>query len=121
LARPDALLQAVRAKANDLGSGAIWVEQVRVRTTPPGRPARDATDAGIATLLDGVRRARRDDAAVEELGSRLLDLRGRLPVELTTGEDALDLADPQLLRRLLADAEALVVDRVLGSSDEDAA
>ena len=120
LARPEALLQALRARATDLGGGAIWIERLRVRTTPPGRPARDAADASIATLLDGVRRARRDDTAVRDLAGQLADLRGRLPIELTTGEDALDLGAPEVLLRLLADAEALVVDRVLGTA-EDAA
>jgi DNA repair exonuclease SbcCD nuclease subunit len=117
LARPEPFVQALRARATDLGGGAIWVERVRVRTTPPGRPAREATEESIATLLDGVRRARREEAVVRDLAAQLGDLRSRLPVELTTGHDPFDLDDPALLLRLLTDAEAVVADRVLGTSE----
>jgi DNA repair exonuclease SbcCD nuclease subunit len=94
--------------------GAAWIEKVVFATAAAiDLQALRAQGGAIGEILRAIDEAARDEAEVRSLGEALKDLRGKLPAELREGDDALALDDPARLRALLADAEDLLVPRLL--------
>lgn len=112
---PERLLGALRSVATDAGGGGVWVETVRLAARPVSS-LRDPTDEALAPLLDALDPDALDDDELRALVGDVGGLRARLPSELREGPDGLALDDPATLRRLLADAEALLRARLLEGS-----
>jgi DNA repair exonuclease SbcCD nuclease subunit len=116
--------QHVRAIGLDLAGDNLWIERVRFESvTHEARPAvaREAAaadDDAVAQFVRALRALRADDARVAALTDEFLDVRRKLPPEITDGEDGLRLDDPATLRRLLDDVESLVVGRLAGQPGE---
>ncbi len=103
----------LRMTANDVGSGQLWLEKVRLET----RPLASASDP--AARQDGVAEltAYLDQLATDEveLGSYLdtfKDLRMKLPAELRADLDAFNLEDVSSLRAILPASRDLLLSRL---------
>ncbi len=107
------LLGEVRQAATDIGGGQVWVEKVDLRTTSTAAGA-VLEEGAAASLLKLIGQARATPDAVTALASELTDLARKLPPEVREGADGLDLTDPDTLATLAAEAEALIVARLLG-------
>jgi DNA repair exonuclease SbcCD nuclease subunit len=107
----------VRAVATDAAYGAVWVEQVRVETHPPGAPmiavaGADADDA-LGEVLRELRAARDDETTLGEFAATLTHLRKGLPSELRDHVPG----DAGAVRALLPAVEQLLVARLTGGSE----
>jgi exonuclease SbcD len=103
----EAVTAEIQAIANDIGN--VYFEKLRVQVSP--RPVHEPETR--AEWLDAL--ASLGDMTDAELlslaGDALADLRAKLPIELTTGPDALRLDDAAVLRALLQEAQQSVVER----------
>ncbi len=122
----------LRARANDVGLGEVWVEKVKFRTSEPVTANNSSTatrslENSDSVLDDGTL----DDSALGELravfaqaqpeptgqaGSdlpfNLEDVLKKLPAEL---KEAIRPDDPDWLREVMAEAESLLMSRLFGS------
>jgi DNA repair exonuclease SbcCD nuclease subunit len=104
----DDLAAEVRNVARDAGRGLVWVEKVKLLTTPSRRL--DLADGPLGVLAQVLEELRRDDERLHALASaELADLRKKLPSELRQGDEPLDLDSPALLREALGHVLPLVV------------
>ncbi len=108
----------LRALATDAGD--VWLERVRLETSPfvdlATLAGRDDAVGHLARALRGVQ----DDPLGTPEVTRVLDeLRRRLPAELLRGDDALRLDDPEFLREVLADVERAVLPALVAESGAD--
>jgi DNA repair exonuclease SbcCD nuclease subunit len=111
LADPERCAAAVRARAAELGAERVWVEQVKIKTGPlqaPGSHGDGAIEELWAVLAD----LRSDPSRLRSLADLFQDLRRKLPEELSSGPDALELDDPQWLATTLDAAEAVLRTRL---------
>lgn len=106
----------LRALGQEVGGDRLWIERVKLSTRPPARFADDG-DGPIDALVRLVDSYRTDDEKLRELGSRLADLRKKLPPEFTSGDDPVSLDDPDWLREMLDRAGPLLVHRLRGSQE----
>lgn len=105
-------INRLRAEANDLGP--LWLEQVRLRTEPTidvaGLSARDDAVGQIARALEELQH---DDEGLVPLMAELEDVHKKLPAALRgAGAEGLRLDEPATVRRLLKEAEDLVLARL---------
>ena len=109
---PQKLIAQIRSDALDSGLP-LWLEKVELLTSPvtPIGELRAAKGL-VADLLKRIEQVRTDEGDAELLHvARALDpLRKKLGRELA--ELGIDLDDPEYLRRLLAEAESLLAERL---------
>jgi DNA repair exonuclease SbcCD nuclease subunit len=103
----------MRAMALDVSGGKLWLEKVKSKTRPP-RAATEAalSDGPMSELLRQCRELHDSHELLDELAAELADFKRKLPDELRHGEDSLALDDPDRLREMLADVQALLVGRL---------
>ncbi len=107
------LVNDIRAVATDRGDGAVWVERVKVETTPEHDVERlRRGDDPLGELLRSIQDARSDDAELVRLGHVLRNLAAKLPAEMTRGSDSVDFDDPQYVATLLPRVEDLLLTRL---------
>ncbi len=112
----DRVESEVRNVARAVREGSVWVEKVKLRTRAP-RPI-DDNDGPIGEVLALLEELRRDDDRLRALGvAELTDLRKRLPRDLLTGAEPLDLESPALLRELLDHVGPMLVGGLMGRED----
>ena len=104
----------IRAVATDVSNGTICVEQVKTQT----RNQADldhmlARDDALSDLLRALSSWETDEPFMAEVASELRDLVRKLPPELRTGEDAIDLDNPQTLRQAVDEVKHLLLARLL--------
>jgi exonuclease SbcD len=106
----------IRLAANDVGD--IFVEHVVFDTQSPMDLAkvREQNDA-VGHLARALHGMKSDDAALRDLSAQLVDLKNKLPLELSEGADAL-LLDERHVKDVLADVEQLLLPRLLGQALE---
>jgi DNA repair exonuclease SbcCD nuclease subunit len=110
----DRWLNEIRAAAIDLGSGGLWLEQVRLETRGAlGLDALATQDDAVSDLARAFAELRTEENAFSEVARELSELRQKLPLELRRGAGGLDLDDPASLRALVDDIEQLVLPRLL--------
>ncbi len=106
--------EEVRAQANDVGAGRVWIEKVEFKTSPSVSIdeliGRDDAVGGLVRSLDETISS---DGELQALRDELSDLRFKLPYEISSGEDPLDLESEDGLREILDDVRALLVSRLL--------
>jgi exonuclease SbcD len=100
-----------RSLALQQGDGTVWVEKVKLDTSPPSNFDLPA-DGPLAELLDLFAELRDDDDELHQLARELEPLAAKLPRELREGTDPLDLADPVWLRRILSQAQPMLLSRL---------
>ena len=108
LAQPKRLVGEVRNIANIHGGDQVWIEKVKVRTTAPKSATEPLDDGPLAELVEVIAFMKTDDASLAELAALLEPLHGKLPAELTEGEGALGLDQPQRLVEWLDESEPLL-------------
>jgi DNA repair exonuclease SbcCD nuclease subunit len=108
----------LRSVAIELGGEALWLEKVRLATTPvvdlAGLRRRDDPLGRVARRL---RELPGDDEALASLAGCLDDLLRKLPAEVREGEEGLRLDEPDTLRELLAEVERVLPARLLSREE----
>jgi DNA repair protein SbcD/Mre11 len=104
----------IRAVATDVSNGTICIEQVQTQT----RPQADldpmlARDDALGDLLRTLSTWQTDEPFMAEVASELRDLARKLPAELRSGEDGIDLDNPQTLRQAVDEVKHLLLARLL--------
>ena len=111
LSDPGRCAAEVRARAVELGEDRLWVERVKIETTPE-RSTIFTGDGPVGELFALIAEMRSDEAWLREAGGLLGDLRQRLPAEFLQAPDAPALDDPAWLLGVLDTAEALLGTRL---------
>ena len=103
----------MRAVAQDIGAGDVWVEKVEIRTQAPAAADWLAfADGPLGELLQSIAELRAGPEKLAALGGELADLLEKLP-ELKEGAGSMDLARPERLRGILDEVEQLLVHQLL--------
>jgi DNA repair exonuclease SbcCD nuclease subunit len=118
--RPDEFAQHVRAAAVEFSEAEVWVEKVRVRTSPALDLAalRQREDA-IGSLAASLERMRQSSGELEPVARDLDELLERLPPELRDGADGLVSGGELALGDLVDSAERLLLSRLAGVIGEE--
>ncbi len=104
----------IRALAQDVGSGELWIEKVELRTSLPADCQSALTSDGpLGELLHYLAELKADSAQMISLVQSVADLRDRLPAELVEGSGAMRFDDPAELRGLVDHVEQLLVQQLL--------
>jgi DNA repair exonuclease SbcCD nuclease subunit len=108
-----ALAEQLRACALDVAPDVLWLEKVQLRTTGHADAARlaERSDA-IGQLAEGLMQAGGDEAERAALVAALADLRKKLPVDVTRGEDGVSLEDA-FVASLLPEVRELLLSALL--------
>ena len=120
-ADPERWENELRAQANDVGGGSLWLERVGFDTrTPIDLDAVARRDDALGELVRSLRQLRGDDAALSALVQEFGDLRARLRSgrDGGGGEGPLRLDDPAWQRALVDDVEQILVPRLLESLED---
>jgi DNA repair protein SbcD/Mre11 len=109
-AGPEDLKGEIRSTAIDHFGDRAWIEKVIVRTSAKTRSAADPGPLHeLGALVDDLMA---DEADLMALGTALSSLFQKLPADYRQGEDRLRSDDPQQMRNLVAQAHALLVQRL---------
>ena len=104
----------IRSLALTIGSGQVWVEKVLFQTNPPvGDKAMPKGDGAVAELLQYLEELQTDDGQLLELVQYLEDLDGKLPRELKSGTDGVDLSDSKWLRSILSQTRPMLIRKLI--------
>jgi len=111
-AQREAVTAELRLVANDLQN--VYFEKLRIETTSAPKPIASGEwiDA-LATLAD-----LSDEEILSLAEDALSDLRAKLPLDLTCGDGALQLEDPETLRALLREAEQTLIVQTRDATNE---
>lgn len=120
-AEHERLVAECRARALELGSDALWLEQVRIETRAPASRAVLATDDAFGGLLAAIDALELDADRLSALSGEVADLAAKLPADLGAEEPGARPTDPPQLQSALEDVKALLVERLLGGLNETAA
>ena len=110
----------VRAAGQDAGAGSVWIEKVRLLTSPLiVVESTQPIDGPVAELIGLVSEARSDPVLLAWLGDRLAPLQEKLPPELRgEGEAAIGLDSAETLRETLDHVEQMLIRRLLAGESE---
>jgi DNA repair exonuclease SbcCD nuclease subunit len=115
-ARPETVRAQIQALALDETNGQVWVEKVSLKTQAEIDLAslnrRDDPIGELVRLIHGIKAGSTED--LTNLATELSDLRRKLPVALTEGDEAIRLEDPEFLRQVLNEVERSLIPRLLG-------
>lgn len=106
----DHLINNLRSIALEVGQGDIWVEKVKVETSPMiNFDELTEQNTPVATILNFIKQASENDEMLTELLGELHDLYQSLPYELQKGEDGFHLNNPDFIKNRLADVEDIIL------------
>lgn len=111
--------QQLRAAALDVSAGAVWIEKVKLLTTPQ-RDWHELVAAGgaIGELVDYIAELQAGDAdSLAELFAELADLRRKMPAELLGEPDGLPLERPEQLAAVLDEVQPLLISLLQAQED----
>ena len=101
--------QAVRATALAILGDGVWIEGLRLATRRPAAASRALEPGPLLELDRLVDTIAAEDALLLDLGRELDVLLRKLPAEYRQGPQAVDPANPDHLRRIVREAQALLV------------
>jgi exonuclease SbcD len=108
---PEQVRNEVIGIANECGGGLLWIERVRIATTPTfDRAALIKRDDPIGEMLRIAADLRQSPACLAQWES-IVELQKKLPVEVTGGPEPLSL-DPSALGTAIEEAESLLLARL---------
>ena len=113
LTDPHRFTQEIRAAAFAAGGESVWVEKVKIRTTPPLGTAEPQADGPLGELLGVIEEYGADEDHLQGLRDELTDLRRKLPAELAQGMEGLRFDDPAWLRGILNEVRPMLISRLL--------
>jgi len=115
---PDHWKEAVRSTAMAQFGERIWIERVILETRPPMKTEPEPAAPGPLRELERVMdQIRADEDLLQSLGDELSGLFRKLPAEYRRGARAIDPGDPDHLRRLVNQAQALLVQNLKGTRE----
>jgi DNA repair exonuclease SbcCD nuclease subunit len=113
-AEPMRWTNELRRVAHDVGMGRIWLEKIKLRTSPEAdMEAAQFEDGPLGELVDYLADLRGRPEGLSWLAGELTELKRKLPAELQEGEDAVRLDDPAWLASLLEHVQPILVSRLL--------
>ncbi len=117
-AKTDHWINQIRAVATDVSNGEAWIEKVRIQT----RAKTDlenirAREDAVSSLLKSIASLDSIQEAMEALNSEFASLRRKLPAELQSGNEVLDLDSPARREELLAEVQQILIPRLLAGED----
>lgn len=108
------VINECRALAGMSGAGNLWIEKVVFDTREAeSEVAAMGRDDAFGGLLRSIRALELDPDRLSRLADEFGDLSVKLPLELRSGPDALDLSQAVYLRACLEDVKALLEQRLL--------
>ena len=113
----DRLLNDLRAITADRGQNRVWIEKVKLQTTPLAAAEDLPQDSPIAYLLQYAAELSGNEQFLAEVSSELQRELNNLPSELFKDNEA-EAAGSQYLQELLPEAEALIASRLLQKEGE---
>jgi DNA repair exonuclease SbcCD nuclease subunit len=118
-ARPEQVINEIRAQAQQAGPGDTWVEKVRLLTSlPQSLENAYLTEGPVGELDQLIAEIAADDGLLVDLGNELADLKKKLPPELKEGPDALGFDRPDNLRTILGQVQRILSNRLSPSGGE---
>ena len=116
---PERWMHEYRTQASALGGSGVWLEKITVATRRPVDLAKELErDDALGDLLRLIQELETSPLPLEDLTAEFAELKTKLPVEIVSGDDALDPTDPQFLRAALPDVKELLLSRLLDRSAE---
>jgi DNA repair exonuclease SbcCD nuclease subunit len=104
----------LRAVARDVGLGNVWLEKIKLRTSPASLDDDSRLSEGpLGELIDYLHELRERPGDLSWLAGELAELKRKLPAELQEGEDAIGLDNPAWLASLLENVQPILVSRLL--------
>jgi DNA repair exonuclease SbcCD nuclease subunit len=108
----------IRTVATDVSNGTLWIEQVKLQTrTQADLDQVLARDDALGDLLRALLQWETDEPFLAEVAGEFQQLSRKLPMELRSGDDPVDLDDPQTLRQAVEDVKHLLLARLLSRED----
>ncbi len=116
--RPDFWENEIRALANDVGSGSVWLEKVLPETRGT-TSLEDLLGGGgaLGSLLKGLQDLSLGEGQLADLAEDFEQLRLKLPHELRSGAENLPLDRPEYYREALEEAKKYLLARLLARSN----
>jgi DNA repair protein SbcD/Mre11 len=109
----------IRAAVHAVGRDQVWIEKVKFATQYPPRPRRGSHwDGPVAELVGLLDELSGDQGDLEPLIKELKTVQDKLPVELQTGVEPLNVTDPAWIRDRLAEVKPLLIQRLTHSTDD---
>ena len=113
-AEPSRWTNELRGAAHDVGAGRVWLEKIKLRTSPEA----DLDDARLGEgplgeLIDYLGDLRGKPDELGWLAGELAELKRKLPAELQEGDEPLKLDDPRWLAEQLKYVEPILLSRLL--------
>ncbi|MFH1264119.1 MAG: DNA repair exonuclease [Planctomycetota bacterium] len=109
----------IRAVGQDAGAGSVWIEKVRLRTSPlTVGESTQPIEGPIVELIGLVSKARSDPELLAWLRAQLAPLQEKLPPELREGDGAIGLGETETLRETLDHVEQMLIRRLLAGESE---
>jgi DNA repair protein SbcD/Mre11 len=100
----------IRASAIDLSGGALLIEQVKMHTqTKVDFEQILKRDDPLGALFRAIRDLDADEQLLADMSGEFRDLQRKLPPELRTGDEAIDLDNPETLRQAIVDVKHLLL------------
>jgi hypothetical protein len=116
MAEPHRWTNEIRAAAQDVSVGDLWIEKVALRTQPPRDIDLSQSQEGpIGELLGWIAEVRSDPAQLAGLSGELSDLVDKLPPELKEGAGALRFDEPRQMGEILDQVEQMLVHQLQAS------
>lgn len=109
----------VRSAATDLSNGRIWIEKVKLETQSETEiQEMIERDDALGGLMRAIGDIKPGDGLFADLAPEFRELQRKLPSELRTGEEAIDLENPELLNSAIEDVKQLLLARLLRKRDK---
>ena len=98
----DNFVNECRAQALSSFGEEIWVEKVKIETSPPA--GTDSNIEGqdlISGILKRIEDVSSDDDELDKIIKQLAEFKRKLPLEINQGDEPLDLTDPLAIKEML--------------------
>lgn len=109
---PQRFETVIRAETISVLRDRVWIEKVRLDTSPPAGEDVDGAGGPVEVLLNLIDEIRTDPQQLVEMGACLSDLWDKLPHEIRTGGAAVSPNDSESLARLLDEVRPMLVGRL---------
>jgi DNA repair exonuclease SbcCD nuclease subunit len=111
---PEKWINQIRAEATDVSGGELWLEKVLLHTTlSVDLKKLVAGESPVSHLLNFMNDLESDPMELSGLAELLANFKSKLPLELRSGEDAIDLESPERIREILEEARQLLLPHLL--------
>jgi exonuclease SbcD len=115
---PERWMHEYRAQASSLPGSGVWLEKVKLETQRPvDLDAELERDDALGELLRMIAGLEEAPIELESLAAEFAELKGKLPPEITSGEDSLDPTDVAALKSALPQVRELLLSRLLDEGE----